>query len=199
MRIIAATHQDLEGLVRSGDFREDLFHRLNVIRIQIPALRERLEDIPLLMDHFLDSAASELEVESKALSGDVVSYLQQLDWPGNVRQLENLCRWLTVMAPGQEIHLEDLPPELGEKHEPGQGEENNLQAMFRSWAQQRLAGGAERLLDEALPLFERTLIDVALQQTSGRRQDAARLLGWGRNTLTRKIKELDESADKSLS
>jgi len=199
VRIIAATHQDLEGLVRSGDFREDLFHRLNVIRIQIPPLRERLEDIPLLMDHFLDSAASELEVDAKTLSADVVSYLQQLDWPGNVRQLENLCRWLTVMAPGQEIHLEDLPPELGETREPGQGGENNWQAMFRSWAQQRLASGAERLLDEALPVFERTLIDVALQQTSGRRQDAARLLGWGRNTLTRKIKELDESADKSLS
>jgi len=199
VRIIAATHQDLEGLVRSGDFREDLFHRLNVIRIQIPPLRERLEDIPLLMDHFLDSAASELEVEPKTLSADVVSYLQQLDWPGNVRQLENLCRWLTVMAPGQEIHLEDLPPELGETREPGQDGENNWQTMFRSWAQQRLASGAERLLDEALPVFERTLIDVALQQTSGRRQDAARLLGWGRNTLTRKIKELDESADKSLS
>ena len=199
VRIIAATHQDLEELVRAGQFREDLFHRLNVIRIQIPPLRERREDIGLLMVHFLDSAASELEVETKQLGPDVVAVLEQMDWPGNVRQLENLCRWLTVMAPGQEIHVEDLPPDLGDVHATDSSRENNWQAGLRSWAQSRLASGSERLLDEALPEFERVLIDVALQQTSGRRQDAARLLGWGRNTLTRKIKELDPSADKSLS
>ena len=199
VRIIAATHQDLEELVREGKFREDLFHRLNVIRIHIPPLRERREDIGLLMEHFLDNAASELEVEAKQLSPDVVAVLERLDWPGNVRQLENLCRWLTVMAPGQEIHVEDLPPDLGELHRTGSGQESDWQSQLRTWAQRRLAGGSERLLDEALPVFERTLIDVALQQTSGRRQDAARLLGWGRNTLTRKIKELASSADKSLS
>jgi two-component system nitrogen regulation response regulator GlnG len=199
VRIIAATHQDLEGLVRAGKFREDLFHRLNVIRIQIPPLRERREDIALLMAHFLDNAASELEVETKQLSADVISTLERLDWPGNVRQLENLCRWLTVMAPGQEVHLDDLPPDLVEVPAAGQGQDNEWQSQLRTWAQRQLAGGSVRLLDEALPVFERTLIDVALQQTSGRRQDAARLLGWGRNTLTRKIKELDSSADKSMS
>jgi two-component system nitrogen regulation response regulator GlnG len=198
VRIIAATHQDLEVLVRDGKFREDLFHRLNVIRIQIPPLRERREDIALLMEHFLVTAASELEVEPKKLSADAASSLQQLDWPGNVRQLENLCRWLTVMAPGQEIHIEDLPADLGEVHTGEAEQGGDWQSLLRTWAQRRLAAGSERLLDEALPVFERIMIDAALQQTSGRRQDAARLLGWGRNTLTRKIKELDSSADKSL-
>jgi two-component system nitrogen regulation response regulator GlnG len=196
VRIIAATHQDLEELVRAGKFREDLFHRLNVIRIQIPPLRERREDIPLLMAQFLDNAASELEVEPKQLSAEVIAVLEQLDWPGNVRQLENLCRWLTVMAPGQEIRIDDLPPEIGEARSTGQGLQGDWQSELRNWAQRRLAGGSTRLLDEALPVFERTLIDVALQQTSGRRQDAARLLGWGRNTLTRKIKELDSGDEK---
>ena len=172
-------------------FREDLFHRLNVIRIKIPSLRERREDIPLLMEYFLDTAAGELEVEAKKLSADVVPLLEQLDWPGNVRQLENLCRWLTVMAPGQEIHSEDLPPDLGEVHAGDDVQDGGWQSLLRIWAQRRLASGKERLLDEALPDFERILIDAALQQTSGRRQDAARLLGWGRNTLTRKIKELE--------
>jgi len=199
VRIIAATHQDLEDLVRAGKFREDLFHRLNVIRIHIPSLRERREDIGLLMVHFLDNAASELEVEAKQLGADVIGTLERLDWPGNVRQLENLCRWLTVMAPGQEIHLDDLPPDLVEVPAAGQEQDNEWQLQLRTWAQRQLAGGSVRLLDEALPVFERTLIDVALQQTSGRRQDAARLLGWGRNTLTRKIKELDSNADKSMS
>ena len=198
VRIIAATHQDLEELVHDGKFREDLFHRLNVIRIQLPPLRERRQDIALLMNHFLDTAASELEVEPKQLSADVIQVLERLDWPGNVRQLENLCRWLTVMAPGQEIHIEDLPPDLGEVREAGEVADSDWQTQLRAWAQGRLAGGSVRLLDEALPVFERTLIDVALQQTSGRRQDAARLLGWGRNTLTRKIKELNSGDDTAI-
>jgi two-component system nitrogen regulation response regulator GlnG len=191
VRIIAATHQDLEQRVRDGAFREDLFHRLNVIRIQLPSLRERREDIPLLMQHFLLLAARELEVETKSLAAGTTAILTQLDWPGNVRQLENLCRWLTVMAPGQEILPEDLPEDL---HAAAAGEVTagtDWQALLRQWAQQQLAGGTERLLDEALPAFEKVLIDVALQQTGGRRQDAARLLGWGRNTLTRKLKELE--------
>ena len=191
VRIIAATHQDLEQRVRNGDFREDLFHRLNVIRVQLPSLRERRDDIPLLMRHFLQRAARELEVETKSLTAATSAILTQLDWPGNVRQLENLCSWLTVMAPGQEILPEDLP---GDLHAAANGEIpaiNDWQDLLRQWAQQQLAGGAERLLDEALPSFEKILIDVALQQTGGRRQDAARLLGWGRNTLTRKLKELE--------
>ena len=191
VRIIAATHQNLEQLVREERFREDLFHRLNVIRIQIPPLRERREDIPLLMQHFLQQAATELEVEAKTLTTAAASRLSTLVWPGNVRQLENLCRLLTVMAPGQEIHTEDLPSELF-GGETGESETTaDWQGLLRHWAQQQLAAGAERLLDEALPDFERVLIDVALQHTGGRRQDAARLLGWGRNTLTRKLKELE--------
>ena len=191
VRIIAATHQDLEKRVRDGEFREDLFHRLNVIRIQLPPLRQRREDIPLLMKYFLQRAASELEVESKSLAAETTVILMQLDWPGNVRQLENLCRWLTVMAPGQEIRPEDLPEDLHDTDSGGIPAGSDWQALLRQWAQQQLAGGAERLLDEALPIFEKVLIDVALQQTGGRRQDAARLLGWGRNTLTRKLKELE--------
>ncbi len=190
VRIIAATHQDLEQRVRDGNFREDLFHRLNVIRIKIPSLRERLEDISLLMNHFLEQAGRELEVEPKVISRDVENFLSGLDWPGNVRQLENLCRWLTVMAPGQEIRMEDLPDDLHKSSvDPGDSGAD-WQSLLRQWAALQLASGKTPLLDEALPAFERILIDAALQHTGGRRQDAARLLGWGRNTLTRKLKEL---------
>jgi len=190
VRIIAATHQNLEQRVKQGSFREDLFHRLNVIRVQLPALRERREDIPLLMRHFLQAAAKELNVETKILVPDTAAYLKQLDWPGNVRQMENVCRWLTVMASGQEIRIDDLPAELRQPQSTeapgGQGWESAL----KSWADHQLADGREDLLDEALPAFERIMIESALARTGGRRQDAARLLGWGRNTLTRKIKEL---------
>ena len=190
MRIIAATHQDLEQRVRDGKFREDLFHRLNVIRIKIPSLRERLEDIPLLMNHFLEQAGRELEVEPKVITEDVENFLSGLAWPGNVRQLENLCRWLTVMAPGQQIRMEDLPGDLHESGSDRGVAGTDWQALLRQWAALQLASGKTPLLDEALPAFERILIDAALQHTGGRRQDAARLLGWGRNTLTRKLKEL---------
>ncbi|MCB1765167.1 MAG: sigma 54-interacting transcriptional regulator, partial [Candidatus Competibacteraceae bacterium] len=189
VRVIAATHQNLEQRVRDGLFREDLFHRLNVIRIQLPSLNRRREDIPLLSRHFLAQAARELGVESKLLRPETESYLGRLDWPGNVRQLENLCRWLTVMASGREIHLEDLPVDLREKT-PSATDGYNWETALRLWASQTLARGAQALLDTALPNFERVLIRVALEQTGGHRQDAARLLGWGRNTLTRKIKEL---------
>ena len=191
VRIIAATHQDLEQRVRDGLFREDLFHRLNVIRIQIPALRERREDIPLLMQHFLAMAAKELEVESKTLAAGVADTLMQLDWPGNVRQLENLCRWLVVMAPGQEIRIEDLPGELLEGGPAAEVTGGDWQQLLRGWANRQFSAGREQLLDDALPAFEQILIEAALQHTGGRRQQAARLLGWGRNTLTRKLKELD--------
>jgi two-component system nitrogen regulation response regulator GlnG len=191
VRIIAATHQDLEQRVRDGLFREDLFHRLNVIRIQIPALRERREDIPLLMQHFLAMAAKELEVESKTLAAGVTDTLMQLDWPGNVRQLENLCRWLVVMAPGQEIRIEDLPDELLAGGSAADVTGGDWQQQLRGWANRQFSAGREQLLDDALPAFEQILIEAALQHTGGRRQQAARLLGWGRNTLTRKLKELD--------
>ncbi len=191
VRIIAATHQDLEQRVREGQFREDLFHRLNVIRIHIPPLRQRREDIPLLMQHFLQLAAQEMSVEPKHIDAAVEKKLAALDWPGNVRQLENLCRLLTVMAPGQEISLDDLPGEVLAGTDTAEKSANDWQAQLRLWARQQLANGNGRLLHEAQPVFERILIEEALQKSGGRRQDAARLLGWGRNTLTRKLKDLD--------
>jgi two-component system nitrogen regulation response regulator GlnG len=189
VRIIAATHQNLESRVQNGGFREDLFHRLNVIRINLPALRERREDIPLLANHFLRLAADELNVDVKTLDKQSTEYLSKLDWPGNVRQLENTCRWLTVMSPGQVIHLDDLPPELltSEQREKPDG---NWQEALRYWTERQLTQGEAAILDRAVPMFEKVMIETALQKAGGRRQDAAKLLGWGRNTLTRKIKEL---------
>ncbi|MEJ2591296.1 MAG: nitrogen regulation protein NR(I) [Candidatus Thiodiazotropha sp.] len=194
VRIIAATHQNLENLVKSGAFREDLFHRLNVIRIHLPALRERREDIPLLMKHFLNSAAKELAVEAKQLLPETEEFLSQMEWPGNVRQLENTARWLTVMASGQEIHIDDLPTELKES-EASSVFYDDWRQLLRAWARKRLQEGCEGLLNEAGPDFETVMIETALEHTAGRRQDAARLLGWGRNTLTRKIKELKLDID----
>ncbi|MBL8260326.1 MAG: nitrogen regulation protein NR(I), partial [Candidatus Competibacteraceae bacterium] len=184
VRVIAATHQNMEQRVRDGLFREDLYHRLNVIRIQLPSLGKRREDIPLLTRHFLGQAARDLGVESKLLRPETESYLSRLDWPGNVRQLENLCRWLTVMASGREIHVDDLPSELREREPATENGGPDWEAALRSWASQNLARGGRNLLDRALPSFERVLIRAALEQTGGHRQDAARLLGWGRNTLT---------------
>jgi two-component system nitrogen regulation response regulator GlnG len=192
VRIVAATHQDLETLVEQGGFREDLFHRLNVIRIQIPPLRERREDISLLMNHFLSRVATELNVQAKTLRADALEKLEVFAWPGNVRQLENTARWLTVMASGQEIHLQDLPPEILEAAEGGgpmePGVAADWESVLASWVEQRHVAGAEGLLAEV----EAAMIKAALQATGGRRQDAARLLGWGRNTLTRKLKELGD-------
>lgn len=195
VRIIAATHQNLQQRVQDGLFREDLYHRLNVIRIHLPPLRERREDVPTLMKYFLCSTAKELDVEPKSLHSDTQNYLCQLDWPGNVRQLENTCRWLTVMASGQEVLLEDLPPELREQS-PAKDAQNDWEQGLRRWAEQRLHAGCEDLLSEAAPRFERILLEVALGFTGGRRQEAAKLLGWGRNTVTRKIKELGMEAEE---
>lgn len=191
VRIIAATHQNLERLVADGKFREDLFHRLNVIRVHIPRLSQRATDIPMLAEHFLRRAARELRVEPKSLRTEAAQYIQQLPWPGNVRQLENTCRWLTVMASGREIMISDLPPELqaaasAEQHKA----EQTWEQALTEWARRELMRGTAPLLDTALPAFERAMILVALAKTGGRRRDAAELLGWGRNTLTRKIKEL---------
>ena len=188
VRIIAATHQNLERLVDEGRFREDLFHRLNVIRIHCPALRERAADIPALAEHFLLRAARELNVEPKQLTPEVERCFQQLPWPGNVRELENTCRWLTVMASGREVQMEDLPPELSgttPQAEPAMDWETAL----ARWADRQSEQGAGSL-GEAQTRLERILIEAALRRTGGRRQDAARLLGWGRNTLTRKIRDL---------
>mgnify|MGYP003599698900 FL=1 len=194
VRIIAATHQNLETLVHAGKFREDLFHRLNVIRIHIPRMSDRREDIPTLARHFLSRAALELAVEPKLLKSETEEYLKNLPWPGNVRQLENTCRWITVMASGREVHISDLPPELLSLPQDSAPVTNWEQAL-RQWADQALARGQSSLLDSAVPSFERIMIETALKHTAGRRRDAAVLLGWGRNTLTRKIKELGMKVD----
>ena len=194
VRIIAATHQKLEDLVLDGSFREDLFHRLNVIRLHLPPLRNRREDINLLMDHFLNKVADELGIEAKTLHPDATTFLQSYEWSGNVRQLENVCRWLTVMAPAQEIHIEELPPEITHNDplaDPSAQASGDWKSQLKHWADQRLASGDVDLLEEATQIFEKIMIEAALKKTGGRRQDAAKLLGCGRNTLTRKIKELE--------
>ena len=192
VRIIAATHQDLEGLVSQGLFREDLFHRLNVIRIHIPRLSERRVDIPRLMQYFFQQAAEELGGETKVLLPETEAFLTGLDWPGNVRQLENTCRWITVMASGREVHLSDLPPELGKDSSPvAESEASDWRDLLHRWARNELVQGKHHILQEATPAFEKVMIEVALQHSQGRKRDAAELLGWGRNTLTRKIKDLE--------
>ena len=189
VRIVAATHQNLEQRVERGEFREDLFHRLNVIRIQIPALRERREDVPALANYFLNKAASELAVSVKMLSKEVESYLSQLAWPGNVRQLENTCRWLTVMSPAKVVQIDDLPSELMNEVSVDQLGSGNWQLLFKQWAATKALTGQEGALSDIVPLVEHLLMEVALEKTMGKRQDAAKLLGWGRNTLTRKLKD----------
>jgi len=189
VRIIAATHQNLEARVSNGEFREDLFHRLNVIRIVLPALRERKEDIPALLKHFMKASANELETDTKKVSDEVVEYLSALNWPGNIRQLENVCRWLTVMASSSEIRMQDLPAEML-KDEMSVTDTTSWQALLGEWADRELSKGNESILDRAMPQFEAIMIKAAMRKTNGKRQEAAKLLGWGRNTLTRKIQEL---------
>jgi len=197
VRIIAATHQDLEQRVNDGQFREDLYHRLNVIRIHIPALNERSEDIKMMADHFLHRAATELAVDPKVLDEETTKFLSHYNWPGNVRQLENTCRWLTVMSPGQTIHLEDLPPEL-KNDTSNSSSSDDWESALKHWADSQLHQGSNEILDTAVPAFERIMIESALKYTGGRRQEAAKLLGWGRNTLTRKIKELNMDESESV-
>jgi len=189
VRIIAATNQDLDVAVREGRFREDLFHRLNVIHIATPPLRERREDIPLLVGHYLREAARELGTSPRTVTADALALLKGGGWPGNVRQLVNACRRLTVTAPGAEIQAADIPAELGGGGRPSGAPE--WSASLARWAGQQLEGGASvPLLDAALPEFEKALIRAALARARGHRQEAARLLGWGRNTLARKMREL---------
>ena len=206
VRIIAATHQDLAQRVREGVFREDLMHRLNVIRLEIPPLRERREDVSLLLNTFLKRAARELDSQPKILNPDALTILEGYDWPGNVRQLENMCRWLTVMASGREIMPQDLPPEVlrplmqdgaASRGDAGVGKNVVLNSgaqdwpqLLRRWADVHLVNRAQPLLDEAVPMFERVMIEAAMEHTHGLKQDAAIVLGWGRNTLARKMKEL---------
>jgi len=191
VRVIAATHQDLEARVRQGLFREDLFHRLNVIRLRLPSLRERREDIPALARHFLAKSARELGVDGKRLTDAAVQYLATRELPGNVRQLENLCHWVTVMAPGQVVDVADLPPEIrGEAPGAGAAGEGDWRAALEREVTARLARGETGIADALTRDFETALIQRALAHTGGRRIEAASLLGIGRNTLTRKVQEL---------
>ena len=207
VRVIAATHQNLEEHVKQGKFREDLFHRLNVIRLRLPPLRERNEDIPLLVRHFLARSAANLGVEPKRLSEAAMALVQHYAFPGNVRQLENLCQWITVMAPGQSVEMQDLPPEFRPELVAGSGGaielpaasdgSGVLPAFTGDWTMllarevaQRLAAGETGIIDDLTARFESTCIRSGLAHTGGRKVEAANLLGWGRNTLTRKIQEL---------
>jgi two-component system, NtrC family, nitrogen regulation response regulator GlnG len=202
VRVIAATHQDLEHRVRDGLFREDLYHRLNVIRLRLPSLRDRRDDIPLLARHFLAKSARDLGVEPKRLSEAAMNYLAAQDFPGNVRQLENVCHWLTVMAPAQTIEVLDLPPELRESS--AGPADSDWSAVLQRQVEKALMRGETGLMDSLTRDFEKLLISTALKHTGGRRIEAATLLGIGRNTITRKIQELgiedkDEAEESSTS
>jgi two-component system nitrogen regulation response regulator GlnG len=190
VRVIAATNQDLARAVKESRFREDLYHRLNVIRINTPPLRQRREDIPLLMNHYLAEAAAEMTSPAKTIDAEALETLQNYDWPGNVRQLVNASRRLTVTAPGKVITTRDIPAELGGSDAPGKSSQEWTRSL-EAWAETKLASdGSKALLDEAVPHFEKTLIRTALARSNGSRKDAALLLGWGRNTLARKMKAL---------
>jgi len=188
VRIIAATHQNLEARVKENLFREDLFHRLNVIRVRLPSLRERREDIPILARHFLQKSAQELGVDAKRFSEAALRHLSSLDFPGNVRQLENICHWLTVMAPGQQVDLADLPSELRDSTPTAVA--SDWESALAQEADRLLAGGEGAVHEKLTDCFERILITRALAHTGGRRIEAALALGIGRNTITRKIQEL---------
>ena len=200
VRVIAATHQNLEQRVKDGSFREDLLHRLNVIRLRLPALRERSEDVPMLTRHFLQRSAAQLAVAPKRISDAALARLTRFAFPGNVRQLENICHWLTVMAPAQVISEQDLPPEVlpaGEAPpdaraapETPAGNSQGWESALEREAGQLLASGRSDVWDLLTRRFESRLITTALQATQGRRMEAAQRLGIGRNTITRKIQEL---------
>ena len=191
VRVIAATHQDLETLVKSGQFREDLFHRLNVIRIKVPPLRERVEDIPLLSQYFLNKSANQLNVKLKSLSPEVIEYFKNLYWQGNVRQLENICHWLTVMAPGNVVNVSDLPAELNSEPVSSGSTSSNWQENLGREVSKILLTGEVNIFKDYTNIFEKELIIQALRYTNGRKVEAAKLLGIGRNTITRKIKDLE--------
>ena len=189
VRVIAATHQDLARAVKESRFREDLFHRLNVIRITTPPLRQRREDIPLLLKHYLAEAAEEIGTPAKVIDAGALKALQNFGWPGNVRQLVNASRRLTVTAPGNIISVQDIPDDLGGSEAP-QRAVKEWTRMLAAWAERQISSSDAPLLDQAIPEFEKTLIETAMARTNGHRQEAAKLLGWGRNTLARKMKSL---------
>jgi two-component system nitrogen regulation response regulator GlnG len=190
VRVIAATHQDLEVKIREGAFREDLFHRLNVIHIALPPLRDRSEDIGMLARRFLVQVADELGLEEKHFRPETIKILEGLPWPGNVRQLQNLCRQLCVMAPGEQIFPGDVPREIAGQ-QASRDPTDQWPDLLRKWARSELSAGGSDLVGRAQAELEGVLIECALEQTNGQRQKAAELLGLGRNTLTRKIQKID--------
>jgi len=191
VRVLAATNRDLEAEVRNGNFREDLYHRLNVIRIDLPSLKERAEDIPLLARRFLRQSADELDVEMRVLSDESLARMMAFPWPGNVRQLENICRWITVMAPSNLVGIEDLPKELDDQQDIVDEVVGDWEAALEKQVTQLLGSGKEDISSGIIKQVETILLSCALDASRGHRQNAAKLLGWGRNTLTRKLKELD--------
>lgn len=191
VRLLTATHQDLQKKITEGSFREDLYHRLNVITIQLPPLRERNEDIALLSRHFLRQAAYEMGLEEKYLTPETILALKQKAWPGNVRQLQNLCQQLCVMAPGEQILPVDLPDSLKDRGSAG-GADASWSEALHNWTRQALFNGQTDLMSDARTELEKIILDCALEHTGGKRVEAARLLGLGRNTLTRKLKELED-------
>ena len=188
VRILAATHQSLESLVASGSFREDLYYRLNVIRVDVPPLRHRKEDIGDLSSAFLKRHADSLSNEPKVLSPEALLALTQYDWPGNVRQLENICYWIALMAPTQNVKLEDLPGEIISNDQPSQTPGDDWQSGFSQWLSEIYQSKSENMLEIIEPALDKVMIDFALEKTGGKKQEAAKVLGLGRNTLTKKIK-----------
>ena len=188
VRILAATHQSLESLVAAGSFREDLYYRLNVIRVDVPPLRQRKEDIGDLSSAFLKRHADSLSDEPKVLSSEALLALTHYNWPGNVRQLENTCYWIALMAPTQNVKLEDLPAEIFSNEQSPQTQINDWQTGFSQWLGEVYQSNPENMLETIEPELDKIMINFALEKTGGKKQEAAKVLGLGRNTLSKKIK-----------
>ena len=188
VRILAATHQSLESLVASGTFREDLYYRLNVIRIDVPPLRQRKEDIGDLSTTFLKRHADSLMDDPKVLSPEALLALSQYDWPGNVRQLENTCYWIALMAPTHNVKLEDLPKEIIDSEKSPELVNDDWESGFSQWLGEIYQSNSENMLEIIEPALDKVMINFALEKTGGKKQDAAKVLGLGRNTLSKKLK-----------
>ena len=193
VRVITATHQNLEQLVQESNFREDLYHRLNVIKIMVPPLRDRRDDIEALANFFLSKSAKSLKTDYKILSSDVKAYFSSLDWKGNVRQLENVCHWLTVMTAGNTVNISDLPDDLKESNDHALSVQNQINWVngFQADINSKILEGNDQIYEAFIQLTEKSLIESALGYTKNKKIEAAKILGIGRNTITRKIKELN--------
>ena len=196
VRIIAATNQNIEQLIKTGKFREDLYHRLNVFRIELPPLRKRKEDIPMLVKHFLSKSAAEIKGDEKGIDKNAMKILNDYDWPGNIRQLENTCRYITVMAPSASITADDIPDEIKNDSQSEVSDTVNVNMDSTSSWEESLSSHIKNVLSDVNDLtrlskdLEKLLLQEALKASKGRKIDAAKILGLGRNTITRKIKDL---------